>query len=290
MILDKDGNKYYKIALHLHSTLSDGKRTPEEIAEIYKAHGYDAIAFTDHWIYGDSKELCGLHIISGCEYNYGVSNTENGGVMHIVGLGMKCDPKTKRDATQQEIIDNIRNCGGMAVLAHPAWSLNTVEDYKALSGLEATEIYNAVSEQGQSLRPDSSYFVDLLANEGHFPKILATDDSHYYGDVDNCKGWIFAKCDEPSDEAILAAIRSGDTFASMGPELFAKQEGNKIIIDTTPCSIIGILSNLSWAHGHVLRGEDLTHFEYEIKDNERWVRVEVSDKDGKRAWSNVYVK
>ena len=44
MIKDSKGNTYYKLALHIHSTLSDGKRTPAEIAEEYKTDGYDAIA------------------------------------------------------------------------------------------------------------------------------------------------------------------------------------------------------------------------------------------------------
>ena len=290
MITDKHGQKYYKIALHLHSTLSDGKKSPEEIAEIYKAHGYDAIALTDHWIYGEGGNICGLHVISGCEYNYGVANTVGGEVMHIVGLGMKRDPKTERNATKQEIIDGIRREGGMAVLAHPAWSLNSPDELKTLSGIEATEIYNAVSEAGQSLRPDSSYFVDLAANEGIYPKLLATDDAHYYGDIDNCKGWIFVKCEKLCDEEILNAIRRGDFFASMGPELFVEREGNLLTVDTTPCSIIGTLSNLSWAANRVMRGEGLTHFEYEIKENEAWVRIEVTDGRGRRAWSNVYVK
>ena len=69
MITDKLGNKYYKIGLHIHTTNSDGKRTPEEVAREYKADGFDAVAFTDHWIYGPGGTLEGLHIISGCFIN-----------------------------------------------------------------------------------------------------------------------------------------------------------------------------------------------------------------------------
>ena len=290
MIYGKNGKKYYKVALHLHSTLSDGKLTPEEIAKEYKRDGYDAIALTDHWKYGECREIDGLHIISGCEYNYGVANTKDGGVMHIVGLGMRFNPEIKRDATKQEIVDGIRSASGMAVLAHPAWSLNSVEELKELSGIEATEIYNAVSEAGQSLRPDSSYFVDLAANKGEYPKLLATDDAHYYGGIDDRKGWVYVSADELCDEAILEAIRRGDFYASMGPELYVERVGNKLIIDTSPSNIIGTLSNMSWAANRVLRGEGLTHHEYEFKEVEDWVRVEVTDKDGKRAWSSIFIK
>ncbi len=40
--------KQYKANLHCHSTLSDGKRTPESLKELYKSHGYDILAITDH--------------------------------------------------------------------------------------------------------------------------------------------------------------------------------------------------------------------------------------------------
>jgi predicted metal-dependent phosphoesterase TrpH len=179
MIKDKYGNKYYKLGLHIHSTLSDGKKTPEEIAEIYKNCGYDAIALTDHWNYGEACEINGMPVISGCEYNLGVAETIEG-VMHIVGLGMKKDPMIEKDADRQSVIDSIIAVGGIPVLAHPAWSLNSVDDAARLHGFVATEIYNAVSEAHESLRPYSDYFVDLCANAGIYYGLLATDDAHYY--------------------------------------------------------------------------------------------------------------
>ena len=39
---------YYRANLHCHSTVSDGKKTPEELKEFYRSHGYSAVAFTDH--------------------------------------------------------------------------------------------------------------------------------------------------------------------------------------------------------------------------------------------------
>lgn len=45
------GVTYYKANLHCHTTLSDGKLTPEEIKEAYKSRGYQVVAFTDHRVY-----------------------------------------------------------------------------------------------------------------------------------------------------------------------------------------------------------------------------------------------
>ncbi len=46
-LLSENGN-FYKANLHCHTTVSDGKRTPEEIKEVYKNMGYSVVAFTDH--------------------------------------------------------------------------------------------------------------------------------------------------------------------------------------------------------------------------------------------------
>ena len=40
--------KQYKANLHCHSVLSDGNLTPEALKELYKSHGYDILAITDH--------------------------------------------------------------------------------------------------------------------------------------------------------------------------------------------------------------------------------------------------
>ena len=288
MIVTKTGDKYYKLGLHLHTTLSDGKKTPEEVAKEYKEGGYDAIALTDHWVYGQGGEIEGLHIISGCEYNLGTNETIEG-VSHIVSLFTKEDPKIPRDAADQEVVDAINREGGIAVLAHPAWSLNDPEDLINLKGVVATEIYNAVSDAGQSLRPYSDYYVDICANRGVYPKILATDDAHAYNGADNRLGWVMVKAEEFTDEALKNAIINGDFYATEGPELYVMREGNKIVIETSPCSVIGTLSNLSWAWQRTIRGENLTHFEYEIRENDKWIRVEARDKNGKKAWSNIFV-
>lgn len=288
MITNKFGEKYYKLGLHLHTRRSDGSKTPEEVAREYKLDGYDAVAFTDHWVYGDGGNIEGLHIISGCEYNLGHSDTISG-VMHILSLFAKENPNPARDATAQEVVDAINDKGGIAVLAHPAWSLNTPEELFKLKGVVATEIYNAVSDAGQSLRPYSDYYVDICANNGVYPYLLATDDAHAYDGSDNRLGWVMVRADDLSDEALSNAIRCGDFYASEGPDLRVVREGKKLIIDTSPCEIIGTLSNTCWAWGRVLRGKDLTHFEYEIKDEEKWVRVEVRDENGKKAWSNIFV-
>ena len=46
-LLPENGN-FYKANLHVHTTISDGALTPEEIKAVYKEKGYSVVAYTDH--------------------------------------------------------------------------------------------------------------------------------------------------------------------------------------------------------------------------------------------------
>ena len=276
----------YKIGLHIHTTLSDGKLSPTEVARIYKNAGFDAIAITDHWKYFPEGELEGLKIISGCEYNLGGHDTVEG-VMHIVGIGMTEAPCVDKSMSRQEIIDGIKATGGMAVLAHPAWSLNTPEDVRSLNGFDMLEIYNSVSDAHESTRPYSGYIVDILANQGIYFPLTATDDAHYYDGSDEAKAFIVVDSSSLETGDIFEAIRNRRFYATQGPELRVTKEGNKIVADTSECTLISFMSNLSWARGRAYRGKGLTHGEYELNEDEKWVRVEVRDANGLAAWSNI---
>ena len=289
MYTDSLGQRWYKIGLHIHTTLSDGTKSPEEAAMIYKNAGFDAIAITDHWQYHQTDEIAGLKIISGCEYNIGGTDSSHC-VMHIVGVGMTEAPSLSQQSAAQKIIDSINQAGGLAILAHPAWSLNNVQDVQHLSGFGATEIYNTVSDVNQSSRPYSGYFVDILANAGIVYPLLATDDVHYYDGNDETKSYIMVKASDLSDAAILQAVRDGAFYATQGPELYVSREGEKIILRCTPCVKIMFLSNAVWAPDKILRGENLTYAEYPLKDFEKWVRVEVVDHEGRYGWSNIILR
>lgn len=288
MIKDIFGNTRYKVALHIHTTLSDGAKSPEEAVAIYKAAGYDAIAITDHWAYYPMGEMDGVRLISGIEYNTGGADTAED-VMHIVALGMVKAPDISRDASRQEIIDAINSAGGMAVLAHPAWSLNGLEDVLTLDGFSATEIYNSVSDVGQSRRGYSGYIVDLLANKGVVFPLIAADDVHFYNGEDETKSYVMVKADSCEPFDIINAVKRGDFYATQGPELHLRREGNVMIADCSEVVEINFVSNSSYAPDRVITGDALTHAEYPIKEWEKWIRLEVKDKEGRYGWSNIII-
>lgn len=49
--------KFYKANLHSHSTVSDGKYSPEELKKMYMEKGYSIIAYTDHEVFISHDDL-----------------------------------------------------------------------------------------------------------------------------------------------------------------------------------------------------------------------------------------
>ena len=284
MYTDLFGKTRYKVNLHTHTTLSDGALTPAEVLQRYRAKGYDAIALTDHWFCGTDGEDDGVTLLSGAEYNVGGGDARNG-VFHILGIGMNRTPSVARTMTAQALIDRIHEAGGIAVLAHPAWSLNTPEMIRQLRGIDAIEIYNSVSGVHHSRRADSSLIVDMLACEGIAFPLLAADDAHYY-DGDECFSWIMVDAEDNTKEALLRAIRKKRFYATQGPEVHLYRDGDGYSVRTSPVSEIVFLSNRVWAP-RVFCGEGLTEAHYVPKDEESYLRVQVTDAQGKQAWTNI---
>lgn len=113
MFTDMFGNDRLKVGLHMHTTRSDGKKTPEEAAAVYAAAGFDVIAITDHWKWTPFGTLGGLRVISGAEYNVGGSDPCVGiGIYHILALGCANEPAVSEDQSPAEIAEAIHAEGG----------------------------------------------------------------------------------------------------------------------------------------------------------------------------------
>lgn len=284
MQIDLFDKPRFKVNLHTHTSLSDGQRTPAEVAQRYRAEGYDAIALTDHWFFGDGEETDSFTILSGAEYNIGGNDTRDG-VYHIVAVGAKRPPSVAKDMPVQKIIDAVRKAGGLAILAHPAWSLNTPEEIMQLKNIDATEIYNSASGVHMSRRADSSLIVDVLASRGMILPLLATDDAHYY-DNDACVSWIMVEAADNTREYLLPAIRAGKFYATQGPEIHLLREDDGLTVKCSPCREIIFHSNYAWSK-RIFTGDALTEAHYKPREKECYIRAEVVDADGKRAWSNI---
>lgn len=293
MFVDMKGKVRQKLALHQHTRRSDGRRTPEEVAALYAAAGYDAVAFTDHYVYGHADVIDGMPILAGAEYHKGHRDAKEG-IFHILCLFADKEPNITREMQlgPQAMIDAIHEAGGIAVLAHPAWSMNTPEVIASLRGVDATEIFNTGSDVGMNHRGDSSLIVDMLASDGIYFPLIATDDSHRYGvgDImDHCTSAVMVECDSLDPKALKKAILEKRFYATTGPEIhLSRLADGGFAVDCSPATEIVFTSNSVYMPDRILRGEGLTHGEYHPNTEiERYIRAYVTDSNGKRAWSNI---
>lgn len=275
--------------LHMHTRRSDGAFAYEDALTIYENAGYDFVAVTDHWVVSEKgRTPGGLLLLSGCEYDVGYDVVQ--GLYHVVGIDMDQMPQlTKRDDLDvQEIIDEINRCGGMAILAHPAWSLNSVEKVMQLEGLFGTEIYNSTSSHTCNLfnaRPYSGLIVDQMAARGRMLSCVAADDTHRYH-TDSLKSWIMVHAKDKTHEAVIEAIRIGDFYATQGPSVAMKVVGKTVKVKCSPASYVLFYSNAPWNRQRVTAGEGITEASCELMPNETFVRVEVIDAEGQIAFTS----
>lgn len=289
MFIDKYNRKWYKGNLHTHTTRSDGAYTPDEALELYRSRGYDFMAITDHWRFHETEEYPGFTLLSGNEYDVGKNVRE--GVFHILAIGCGSKPDIKKEGvTPQIIVDGIHSAGGIAILAHPAWSLNMPSQITAVKGFDGTEIYNSVSTEPFNCthRAYSGLIVDMLASNGLDLPLFATDDIHFYEDgADKCRSFIMVNSDSNSAVDIMSAIRVGRFYSTQGPEIYAEMRDGVLHIECSPVSALCVYSDTVHNRKRILLGENITEYDYVPVERDHYLRVEARDSEGKYAWSQI---
>jgi hypothetical protein len=282
--------RYYKGNLHLHTTCSDGRRSPADSVAFYRALGYDFVAFTDHRTVTD---VCGLSS-SGFLAMHGIEiqtqTTDLGQNYHIVALGIDATPPfaQEREMPVQMMIDALNQGGALVFLAHPYWSGLTVNEMLPLQGLIGMEVYNTSADRDLGKALAAVHWDDVLVRGKRWLG-LATDDTHWM-ENDAGEGFIMVEAEELSEPAILAALRAGRFYASTGPEIHdVRLDGDTLSVRCSPVSAINVIGHTQ--HGKQWRAEPgsaLTEASYRLRGQERYVRAECIDARGRTAWSNPF--
>jgi hypothetical protein len=284
--------------LHTHTVYSDGGLTPEEHAERYRDAGYSFLAVTDHGRYVDTRSLSrgGFTMVQGEELSVGRSGA--GTFYHIVALGIRGQlPFEEADPTlsPQRVIDYVNQVGGVAILAHPYWSGLTHDEAAALQGLVAVEAYNHVCELLND-RGDGLTHWDHLLTLGRHVNGVAVDDAHSREREnlpdDAFGGWVMVKAENNSEESILEALRTGSYYSSSGPEITDFGVfGGEMKVRCSPAKKIAFVSVPCMGVCHKVEDGSLTEASYTPSPDEHYVRVQVTDEAGCRAWTNpVYFR
>lgn len=286
--------KWYKGNLHTHTTISDGTKTPEETVKRYKEAGYDFLSITDHSIVAKTKHLTkpDFLMIPGEEICIGTSTART--LFHIVALGIeKTLPFRDFDyrLNPQRVVDKINELGGLAILAHPYWSGLSHVDMMQITNYHGVEIYNTSCDFERNTGYSDAH-IDGIIVKGRKPFIYATDDHHGAemgnAPLDACEAWIMVKAESLTVDSVMAAIRAGHFYSSTGPEIkdITIDEEGVISIECSPVRYISFISTPSLGLKYHAMGQPLTKAKYPGRPHENYVRIEIEDFDGRKAWSN----
>ena len=292
--------RFWRGNLHTHSNRSDGVLKPDEVCRRYRAEGYDFIALTDHFLgrYGypivdtTSCREDGFTTILGAELHSG--SMQNGDQWHILAVGLPADfapgnaddvTPLKAQETGPEIAARAREAGAFVAIAHPQWSGLTLDDARSIDAAHAVEVYNHNCAVGSD-RPDGFGIADLLLSEGRRLTLCATDDAHF-AEADHFGGWVMVRATENTHELLLEALKAGEYYATMGPELRGIRVTDEAIEVECSAVVTVIVQGHATASQRV-QGASMTRAAVPRKRfaGSNWLRVTIVDAAGRRAWSN----
>lgn len=315
----------YKANLHCHTTVSDGEKTPEQIKDIYKAEGYQIVAYTDHevlvlhddlnddeflampgyeiQIYGDKqyhrllRRVCHLNLYPKDASNNVMPFFNHKDVMMLsktpdlskaVYVGDGNDRKEYSADGLNSLIAKAREAGFIVSYNHPIWSREPSEIYTAFKGLYAMEIYN----HGTTTTHDgfAGHIYDEMLVSGQRIGCIATDDTHE--ECDMFGGFTMIYSDTLEHGAVIKALENGDYYASRGPIIKELWYENGIFhIECSPAVKIRVSNNGRRPQGismKLSKKADITVAEFPIHDVDSFVRFTVEDEYGRTANTRAY--
>ena len=313
-LLPKEG-EFYKTNLHCHTTVSDGILTPEEVKERYLALGYSAICFTDHDVLVPHEELCDERFVALHGYEVGVCKVHGAPAdvhMPVYHFNLIAeDPKnltmpTCREAGDGEevyptarewfeacarydtewlnrYIKTATDAGFLVNYNHPQWSLQTMEDYGGLRGLFGIEVINGGCSR---YNDNTSIHMEALLRKGVDIRPVAGDDNHLPEEIGRC--FTMIKAEHLSYDALIRALKLGHYYVSEGPrilELFL-ENGRFTLRTDSPCTVTLLAES---RHIRFAENTDCADLEFKPSSADRYVRFEVKDAMGKKAYTGAYL-
>ena len=292
------GGQWLRCALHAHTTRSDGELEPDALAAHYARAGYDVLAITDHWRRTEAASDRIL-VVPSAELNCVLPEGRDG---HVLAFGIDAEP-AELGSEYGDLARTaawIREHGGVAYLAHPYWSGVVPGGFELPADVAGIEVYNAGCEL-ETGRGLSAVHWDTLLEAGTRALAIATDDSHHPG-FDSDLAWVWLRADERSARAVLDALARGSFYSSAGPRVGSvERDGSSVEVACSPCRSVQLIAprtrgsaahagRLPYCYGsRVLERDDhgsLTRVRLEIPAGAAYVRVEVADAEGRKAWTN----
>lgn len=314
--------QFYKANLHCHTTISDGKWTPEQVREEYAKRGYQVVAFTDHDVMIPHPELRREDFLPLTGFEVEINQAggrhkcchicfvalEEGTVVQPMWHRTKylfanapkyrdqvCtdpeEPDFEREFTPEcisRMMKTGREKGFFVTYNHPAWSMEDFSDYSRYEGMHAMEMMNYGCLIYGYDEYNSRVYDDML-REGKRIYCIDTDDNHNDRE-DSFGGFTMIKAQSLSYRDITKALEAGHFYASMGPEIHSlSYEDGRVRITCSPAASVSMVTGVRHADIALPKnGEPVTEAEFRVPKNCGYFRLTVTDDQGKKADTNAY--
>jgi hypothetical protein len=278
--------RWFKGNTHIHTSRSDGGLDVEQTVTRYGRAGYDFVFLTDHW-HASSEPPAARSgpplVLDGVEID---GTDRRGSYYHVACLG-RFEGIT-RGTSFESALHSCREQGGLLILAHPSWTGNTVEDALA-HPFHGVETYNHVctwlNGKGHAL-----HHWDCMLSSRPSTLGFAADDSHNRPEHPGWDGgWIMVRATECSAESLMSALRAGAFYSTQGPELLdISLAGDTLTVRSSPVRFARLAGPASLGDRvGDFTGAEMDEFSFSLDPSWDYIRLEVEDSQGQRAWSNA---
>jgi hypothetical protein len=295
--------------IHTHTSRSDGRQSPLEVATWYRDHGYQFLAITDHDVLVDPAEIRdvegpGFVLLPGEE----ISSSAKEKPVHVQAVCIDRFIASGHYETPLEAltagVTAVHEQNGFAVVNHPnfGWAFG-LPDLAPLPGSYALEIWSGhptVHSSGDATRPSHVAMWDELLTRGRKVTAVAVDDEHTLNPTDGGtdalpgQAWI-ETFGELGRRPICEALRGGRLYASSGVvfrRLRVEPGRLTVWVDDPGVTVVFVASAsqiLATLTGDALvRDDDGFAATYALRGGEAYVRAQALSPNGGAAWTQAY--
>lgn len=191
------------------------------------------------------------------------------------------------------IIEEANKNGFLVTLNHIQWSQEKYEQYGEYKGLFAMEIYNTSCER-MGLNEYNSAAYDMMLRKGYKMRCVAADDNHNFEPVtspysDSFGGFVMVNAENLSHKDVISALENGEFYASTGPaieELYVEDE--RVHIKCSPVKKIRLITDNRYSKVIFEEDKPLTQTSFYIGGVKGYYRIEITDANGEKAYTNAY--
>jgi hypothetical protein len=202
-------NKKYKCNFHAHSKawkgITNGHNSSQDLTKAYKDQGYTVAGISNYHCITDSINSNSPVYIP--VYEHGINIFKS----HLLGIEPRKPsffdfPLWQNTSQKQQIINDIRNNGGLVTIAHPKFmDGHTLEDMAQLTNYQFVEVLN-------HYRISDEYW-DAALTAGRLVYGIGNDDTHDIKNEPTFRMWTEVFADTPTKDGILDGMVKGKSYA-----------------------------------------------------------------------------